>query len=102
MTDFLKAMTEASKANLTPVSMTQRKRYLSHHMWSLIEERQHAHASHDVQKVNDLTVEIKKNAKQKKSCLLDSLMESNDPRKQWTAIKHLEKQHSPNFTKLKD
>ena len=29
-------------------------------------------------------------------------MESNDPRKQWAAIKSLKKKRSPNFTKLKD
>ena len=69
MTDFLEAMTDASKTNLTPISMTQRKRYLSHHTWSLIEERQDAHASHDAQKVKDLTVQIKKNAKKDKQRL---------------------------------
>ena len=103
MTDFLKAMADASKANLTPVSMTQRKRYLSDHTWSLIEERQQAHAFHDGEKVKDLTVQIKKNAKKdKQRFLLNNLMESNDPRKQWTAIKNLKKPRSPNFTKLKD
>ena len=103
MTDFLEAMTDASKTNLTPISMTQRKRYLSHHTWSLIEERQDAHASHDAQKVKDLTVQIKENAKKdKQRFLVDSLMESNDPRKQLAAIKSLKKKRSPNFTKLKD
>ena len=103
MTDFLEAMTDASKTNLTPISMRQRKRYLSHHKWSLIEERQDAHASHDAQKVKDLTVQIKKKAKKdKQRFLVDSLMESNDPRKQWAAMKSLKKKRSPNFTKLKD
>ena len=102
-TGFLEAMTDASKTNLIPISMTQRKRYLSHHTWSLIEERQDAHASHDAQKVKDLTVQIKKNAKKdKQRFLVDSLMESNDPRKQRAAIKRLKKKRSPNFTKLKD
>ena len=30
MADFLEAMTDAAKANLTPISMTQKNRYLSH------------------------------------------------------------------------
>ena len=95
MTGFLEAMTDASKTNLIPISMTQRKRYLSHHTWSLIEERQDAHASHDAQKVKDLTVQIKKNAKKdKQRFLVDSLMESNDPRKQRAAIKRLKKKRS--------
>ena len=60
MKDFLEAMTAASSANLIPISLSQRKRYLSLHTWSLIEKRQEAHASHDVQKVKDLTTQIKK------------------------------------------
>ena len=62
-----------------------------------IEERQEAHASHDAQKVNDLTVQIKKKAKkQKQRFFRDSLMESNDPRKQWAARRDLTKKRYPN------
>lgn len=100
---FLDAVQQAEMHCFTRVPREQRRPYISPSTWQKITRRNEAHERHDWMTVNQLNVEIKRDArKDKRRALLHTLEQCRTEKEKWEGPKILKSKKIVKFTKLKD
>ncbi|MDA8583201.1 reverse transcriptase family protein [bacterium] len=103
MESFLVAMKEAAESSFECIDPKRKQNYINQETWALIELRQFAREEGDEEKENELTKEIKKNARNdKKNFAVSRFEKEGTIVEKWSEIKMAKKDFMPNFTRLKD
>ena len=101
-----RAILEAAETHLTKVDKEQKKHYLSKNTWNKIDQRQKAHEQGDVNRIQQLDTEIRRDARKDRKQHIINKFKHDDAdkakKKLWKAVDDLRKQYKPKYIRLKN